>query len=44
MSTIIKAATILGFTAVVAACGGRTDTTEDTVFVPVTPDPVSTKF
>ncbi|CUH40261.1 hypothetical protein JSE7799_02991 [Jannaschia seosinensis] len=45
MSTITKAATVLGLTVLVAACGGRNDAVQDdAVFVPVTPEPVSTKY
>lgn len=46
MSKLAKAATILGFTVILAACGaGRDDDDSDAVFVePVTVDPVSEKF
>ena len=44
MSKIAKAATVLGLTVIVAACGGRNEPQEETVFVPVQPEPVSTKF
>lgn len=46
MQKLIKLVVIVGLTATIAACAGRTDTGEDVVFVPnpITPDPVSTKY
>lgn len=46
MQKLFKIVAILGVTATIAACAGRTTEGDDVVFVPnpVTPDPVSTKF
>lgn len=46
MQKLIKIVAILGVTATIAACGGRTTDGDDVVFVPnpISPDPVSTKF
>ncbi len=42
MQKLIKAVAVLGVTATLVACGAPAE--EETVFVPVQPEPVTTKY
>ncbi|WP_267885374.1 hypothetical protein [Jannaschia rubra] len=44
MQNIIKVVAILGVTAALGACAGKTQNDQDVVYVPVQPEPVSTKY
>ncbi|WP_299649614.1 hypothetical protein [uncultured Jannaschia sp.] len=44
MRKAVNLVAILGLTAAIAACSGRTEEQQDVVYVPVEPEPVTTKY